>query len=96
MDRAWRQPLRKPANGAVGWSQHDLENGGVVREHGDDDPAPEEWGDFGRGFQAKRGELVCLIPVANIGYDPMAGASQVRGHRGAHAAKTDEADLRRS
>ncbi len=99
-DRAHRKmngaPLQsrcETLDAGVSSSERDLASGGVVGHHADDDRAVVEIGEFRRGVETEGGELVHLVRATDIGGHPMASRDKVCGHRRAHAAKTDKADL---
>src|SRR5580698_10627251 len=74
-------------------AEHDFANGGVVRQHADDDLALEQVGDVQCGLEAKRHELALLLRTANIGDNSASGGGKVGGHCRAHLTKTDKTDL---
>src|SRR3984957_10589679 len=74
-------------------AEHDFANGGVIRQHADDDLAVEEIGDVRCGLEAKRRELALLLRTADISDHPAPGGSEVGGHCRAHLTKTDKTDL---
>jgi hypothetical protein len=65
-------------------AEHDFPNGGVIRQHADDDLAAEEIGNVRCGLEAKRRELVFLLRTTNIGDHPASGGGEVGGHCRAH------------
>jgi hypothetical protein len=74
-------------------AENDFPNGGVIRQHADDDFAVEEIGDIRCGLEAKRREFALLLRTANIGDYPASSGGDVGGHCRAHLTKTDKTDL---
>ena len=65
----------------------------VIRQHGDDDPAIEQAGEFRRGCETECCELVQLIRPTDIGDHLMAASGEVGRHRRPHVTQSDKADL---
>src|SRR5580698_1767899 len=74
-------------------AEHDFANGGVVRQHADDDLALAQVGDVQCGLEARRHELAWLLRTANIGDNSASGGGKVGRPRRAHLTNTDKSDL---
>src|ERR1700730_10809208 len=93
MNGAGSQTLREAIEPDRLAAEHDFANGGVIRQHADDDLAVKEIGDVRCGLEAKRRELALLLRTANIGDHPTPGGGKVCRHCRAHLTETDKADL---
>jgi hypothetical protein len=67
-------------------------NGGVIRQHADDDPAVEEAGEFQCGSETEPNEGAHLVRSTDISSDPTSRRSKVRGHRRPHMAEANKSD----
>ena len=67
-------------------------NGGVIRQHADDDPAVEEVGEFQCGSKTEPDEGTHLVWSTDITSDPTSRRSKVRGHRRPHMAEANKSD----
>jgi hypothetical protein len=67
-------------------------NGGIIRQHADDDVAFEQILDFQGRVQAERSKLFGTIGMPSIGGNPAAAGGQVGCHDAAHAAEPDKPD----
>jgi len=73
--------------------EDDVANRGVIGEHGDDDLAVEEVGEFQCGSETEPNERAHLIRSADISGDAMRRVGEVRGHRRPHVTETDKPDF---
>src|SRR3984893_4313701 len=93
MNGAGSQTLREAIEPDRLAAEHDFANGGVIRQHADDDLAVEEIGDVRCGLEAKRRRLALLLRTANISDHPASGGGEVCRHCRAHLTKADKPDL---
>ena len=93
MNCAGRQSHGQAVDTEIRASKHDVADSVVVRQHADDDLAVEQVGDIRRGIEPERYELAHLVRATDIRDHPPSGGGEICGHRRAHVAKTDEADV---
>src|ERR1700730_3646637 len=93
MNCAAHQSRGKTVDAALRMPKYDVANGGVVRQHADDDIAAEQPGDIRGGLETERHELAHLVRATDICDHPTSGGGKVCGHRRAHVTKIDKADF---
>src|ERR1700730_2879000 len=93
MNCAGLQPWGKAVGGEVLPSKYDIPNRVVVRQHGDDHLAREQFGDIGCRLETERREPFYLLGTPDIGDNLTSRGSKVCGHCRPHVTKTDKADF---
>jgi hypothetical protein len=93
MDGATPKSGGETRNAVLFAPEHDLTDGGVIRQHGDDDSATEQAAEFIRGFETESCEPVQLVRPTDIGDHLVSGGSDVGRHRRPHVTQADNADL---
>ena len=94
MNGSGSQTLGKATEPNLFATEYDFANGGVVRQHADDNLTVEEVNDIRCGLEAKRRELGLLLRTTDIGDNPMSGGGKICRHRRAHLTKADKTDAR--
>jgi hypothetical protein len=69
-----------------------VENGGVIRQHTDNDLAFEEASEFQCGTETEPNEGAHLIRSTDISSDSTSRRCKVRGHRRSHMAEANKSD----